>query len=178
MKKIIKPLLFILLCAPALALAHNDGKDADEEEVECENHLAETFPELLKPYARLECDQFIVNPQNWIWRYPGSYFDRPYIPAFAPKPKKQVGGMRLFKELSAEEIEASQIAELHQSKFSKIRSYKQTQPPQRLVKLKATNDLGDSMEVWFGLLSEDKGWVTTCTPVCAPEYFFLIERTK
>ncbi len=178
MKKIIKPLLLLLLCAPVLSFAHTDNHDADEEEAECENHLAESFPELLKPYARLECDQFIVNPDGWQWRYPSSYFDRPYIPAFAPKPKKQVAGMRVFKQLVAEEIAATQIAELHESKFSKIRTYKQSQPPHRLVRLKATNDLGDSMDVWFGFLNGDKGWVSICSPVCAPEYFFLFERLK
>ncbi len=176
--KIIKPLLLFLLCAPLLSHAHSDANQADDDEAECENHLAESFPELLRPYAKLECDQFIVNPPEWQWRYPGSYFDRPYIPAFAPKPKKLVGGMRLYKELHAEEVSAAQIAELHESKFSKIRSYKQAQPPQRLVHLKATNDLGDSMDVWFGLHSETKGWVSMCAPVCAPEYFFLIERMK
>ena len=178
MKTIIKPLLLLLLCAPALSLAHNDNHEAEEEEVECENHLAESFPELLKPYARLECDQFIVNPANWQWRYPNSYFDRPYIAAFAPKPKKQVAGMRLFRQLIAEEIAPEQIAELHQTKFSKIRSYSQTQAPQRLIRLNATNDLGDTMDVWFGLMNEDKGWVTICAPKCAPEYFFLTERLK
>lgn len=178
MKKIIKPLLLLLLCAPALSFAHSDNHADEEEEADCENHLAESFPELLKPYARLECDQFIVNPAGWQWRYPSSYFDRPYIPAFAPKPKKQVAGMRVFRQLSAEEVAPAQLAELHETKFSKIKSYKQTTPPQRLVYLKATNDLGDSMDVWFGLLNEDKGWVSICAPVCAPEYFFLIERQK
>ena len=177
MKKIIKPLLLLLLCAPALSFAHTDNHEA-EEETECENHLADTFPEQLKPYARLECDQFIVNPAGWQWRYPNSYFDRPYIAAFAPKPKKQVAGMRLFRELSAEDIGPAQIAELHESKFSKIKSYAQAQPPQRLVRLKATNDLGDSMDVWFGFLGDDKGWVSVCAPVCASEYFFLMERLK
>ncbi len=54
----------------------------------------------------------------------------------------------------------------------------QTQPPERLIKLKATNDLGDKMDVWFGLINEDKGWVAICSPICAPEYFFLTERLK
>ena len=177
MKTIIKPLLLLLLCAPALALAHSDSHEA-EEEAECENHLADTFPELLKPYARIECDQFIVNPANWQWRYPNSYFDRPYIPAFAPKPKKLVAGMRVFRQLAAEEISAAQAAELHETKFRKIRTYKQSQPPQRLIHLKATNDLGDSMDVWFGFLNDDTGWVSICAPVCAPEYLFLVERLK
>ncbi len=178
MKKIIKPLLLLLLSAPMLSQAHTDNHDADEDEGECENHLADAFPELLKPYARLECDQFIVNPAGWQWRYPNSYFDRPYIPAFAPKPKKQVAGMRVFKQLAAEEVAPARIAELHETRFSKIRSYKQAQPPQRMVHLRATNDLGDSMDVWFGLLTEEKGWVSICAPTCAPEYFFLIERLK
>jgi hypothetical protein len=178
MKKIIKPLLLLLLSAPALCFAHSDNHEAQEEEVDCENHLASAFPELLKPFARLECDQFIVNPADWQWRYPNSYFDRPYIPAFAPKPKKQVAGMRLFRQLDAEEVSSAQIPELHEHKFGKIRSYKQAQPPKRLIRLKATNDLGDSMDVWFGLLTDDRGWVSICAPVCAPEYLFLIERLK
>lgn len=175
-----KILLSLLLCAPLLAHAHSENheQDDDAEGAACENHLAESFPDVLRPYARLECDQFIVNPDNWQWRFPGSFFDRPYIPAFAPKPKRVVAGSRTYKQLSAEEIDKSQIAGLHESKFLKIRSYKQAQAPERLIKLRATNDLGDSMDVWFGLHSESKGWVAICAPVCAPEYFFLTERIK
>jgi len=176
--KIIKPLLLLLLCAPAFVYAHSDSHQDEDEDAECENHLAETFPDMLKPYARLECDQFIVNSASWQWRYPNSYFDRPYIAAFAPKPKKQVAGMRLFKQLNVQELSAAQISELHENKFSKIRSYNQPQPPQRLIMLKATNDLGDSMDIWFGFLNDDKGWVSVCAPTCAAEYFFLIERLK
>ena len=175
-----KTLLALLLCAPMLVLAHNgaNDQDDDDDDVGCESHLAGDFPSILKPYAKLECDQFIVNPDNWRWRFPGSYFDRPYIPAFAPKPKKNIAGMRTYKQFSAQEVDKSQIPELHESKFLKIRSYKQEKPPQRLIKLKATNDLGDSMDVWFGLHDENKGWVAICSPVCAPEFFFLTERIK
>lgn len=171
-------LLALLMCFPLAAHAHNGDNDAADEEGECENHLSEVFPEILKPYARLECDQFIVNPESWQWRFPNSYFDRPYIPAFAPKSKKNIAGMRVYKQLDAKEVDKAQIPELHESKFLKIRSYKQTQPPERLIHLKATNDLSDSMDVWFGLLNENKGWVAICAPVCSPEYFFLTERIK
>ena len=100
------------------------------------------------------------------------------IPAFAPKAKKNMAGVRVYKQFYAEEIEKKQILELHESKFLKIRSYKLTQPPTRLIKLKAINDLGDFMDVWFGLIDDKKGWVVICTPICAPEFFFLTERVE
>lgn len=171
-------LLLLLLCFPLIVHSHNGDNNQDEDDTECENHLNEVFPSILKPYAKLECDQFIVNTDQWQWRFPNSYFDRPYVPAFAPKTKKNIGGMRVYKEFNAEEIDKKLIPELHESKFKKIRSYLQTQPPERLIKLKATNDLGDHMDVWFGLINQDKGWVAICSPVCAPEYFFLTERLK
>ena len=158
-----KLLLALLLCAPLTVLAHSGANDNDDDDADCDNHLAEVFPGILKPYARLECDQFIVNPDNWQWRFPSSYFDRPYIPAFAPKPKKNIAGMRVYKQFHAEEIDKSQLRDLHESKFLPIRSYKQEKAPERLIKLKATNDLGDSMDVWFGFVSEDKGWVAICS---------------
>jgi hypothetical protein len=86
--------------------------------------------------------------------------------------------MLVYKQFSAEEIDKKQILELHESKFLKIRSYAQPLPPERLIKLKATNDLGDDMDVWFGLTSKDKGWVAICSPICAAEYFFITEQLK
>lgn len=171
-------LLLLLLFIPLAVHSHSGDNTQDDDDTECENHLNDAFPEILKPYAKLECDQFIVNTERWQWRFPNSYFDRPYIPAFAPKSKKNVAGMRVYKQFSAEEIDKKQILELHESKFLKIRSYAQPLPPERLIKLKATNDLGDDMDVWFGLTSKDKGWVAICSPICAAEYFFITEQLK
>ena len=103
-------LLLLILCFPLVVHSHSGDNNQDDDDTECENTLKDTFPEILKPYAKLECDQFIVNTERWQWRFPNSYFDRPYIPAFAPKSKKNVAGMRVYKQFSAEEIDKKEIS--------------------------------------------------------------------
>jgi hypothetical protein len=32
------------------------------------------------------------------------------------------------------------------------------------------------LDAYFGFRSDDDGWVVLCTPECAPEYLFLMQK--
>lgn len=176
----IVPLLFCL--AAAQAFAHPQGEEAHPSMLDCEHPpkgLVQVLPERVGVPARIEClptAQSIVAPEGWNWRYPGSFFDRPYIPAYAPIASRQMGGPRFFTGFEAQELSADDARKQHETFTRDVQNYRETAPPVRLVKLVATNDLGHEMDAYFGFRSDREGWVMLCVPQCAPEYMFLMQK--
>jgi hypothetical protein len=120
--------------------------------------------------------QMIVAMQGWVWRFPGSFFDRPSIPAYSPIESRPEAGGRYFTGFRATELTTGEVGKLH-DKFAKtLATYTEASPPARIVKLVARNDRGHSMDAYFGFKSPSEGWVAVCAPDCAPEFFFLINR--
>ena len=66
MKKIIKPLLLLLLCAPALSFAHTDNHEADEEEAAAAYR---------NRYAIYNADPGYAVPQVFAARLPAGFLD-------------------------------------------------------------------------------------------------------
>ena len=120
--------------------------------------------------------QLIVANEGWAWRFPGSFFDRPSIPAFSPVESRSEAGGRYFTGFTATELSDSEIAKLHETFVRTLVTYTDTSPPAHIVKLVARNDRGHPMDAYFGFKSPGEGWVALCAPECAPEFFFLINR--
>ena len=72
-----------LLASTPAVLAHT-GNTPDEKEnkVDCRTVFNFTFPKLIEFMSEIDCNQFISSNSDWNWRYPNSYFDRPFISAF------------------------------------------------------------------------------------------------
>jgi len=159
------------------AMAHTgNAPDPNELKVDCRTTFNFTFPKLIEFMAVIDCNQFISNNEDWVWRYPNSYFDRPFVSAFSPRTRKAEPGIRFFRRLSAYEVDDAGSKQAYESIFKKIQNFPDSQPPKRLIRMDTINDIKDETQVWFGFNSQDKGWAVVCAPDCAPEYFFLIEK--
>lgn len=171
-----------LWLAGAQALAHSETEATGPALLDC-GHPPETLvtalPEQVAKVASVECNpsaQTIVARDGWSWRYPGSFFDRPIIPAYAPMDSRHREGPRYFTEFSATELTAADARKRHETFAKDLPTYRETAPPVRLVKLVAHNDLGHELDAYFGFRSDGNGWVVLCAPECAPEYLFLIQK--
>ena len=176
-------LAWLLLFAISLPVfAHSDAQTPERGLLDCEHppaDLARALPKSLTDAAALLCvptAQMIVAREGWAWRFPGSYFDRPSIPAYTPVESRSAAGGRYFTGFEATELSRAEIKSLHESLVKALVTYSDAVPPERIVKLVARNDQGYSMDAYFGFKSQGEGWVALCAPECAPELFFLINR--
>jgi hypothetical protein len=159
------------------ALAHN-GQVPDEKEtqVDCRTLFNFTFPKILDFMTSIDCNQFISNNDDWVWRYPNSYFDRPFISAFSPRTRKAEPGIRFFRRISAYEANEAERQEAYENIFKTLRNFPDTHPPKKMIRMDTVNDIKDETQIYFGFNSEEAGWAVVCAPDCAPEYFFLVEK--
>lgn len=152
--------------------------------IDCEHPAANVvtaLPPAVSSPAHLQCTpafQQIVSNDGWTWRYPGSYFDRPFIPAYAPRLSHGKGGPRFFTGFETQELSPDEVRAQHDRFTKDIPTYREKAAPARILKLVATNDLGHELDAYFGFRSEREGWVVLCTPDCAPENLFLIEKAE
>jgi hypothetical protein len=160
-----------------IALAHNGQvPDEKEQQVDCRTLFNFTFPKILDFMTSIDCNQFISNNEDWTWRYPNSYFDRPFISAFSPRTRKAETGTRFFRRISAYEADEAERQEAYETIFKNLRNFPDKHPPKRMIRMDTVNDIKDETQIYFGFNSEDSGWAVVCAPDCAPEYFFLIEK--
>jgi hypothetical protein len=176
--------LFLSLAAlPAIPHSETEG-EAGYAVIDCEHpaaNVATTLPQDISRPAHLQCTpafQQIVANDGWSWRYPGSFFDRPFIPAYAPKPSRGKVGPRFFTGFETQELAQPDVRAQHEKFAREIPTYRETAAPARILKLVATNDLGHELDAYFGFRSEREGWVVLCAPECAPENLFLIDKIE
>jgi hypothetical protein len=178
----LRHLPLLLLCVALGAFAHVDAQSPDAGFLDCEHppsDLATRLPDEIVGMATVLCTpsaQMIVAAQGWVWRFPGSFFDRPSIPAFSPVESRAEAGGRYFTGFQATELSSSQIRKLHETFAKTLVTYTDAVPPARIVKVVARNDQGYPMDAYFGFKSTNEGWVALCAPKCAPELFFLTYR--
>lgn len=176
-------LVLSLAAFQAMPRSENEGA-AGYAVIDCEHpaaNVATALPAPIASPAYLQCTptfQQIVASQGWNWRYPGSFFDRPFIPAYAPKSSHGIGGPRFFTGFEMQALDGAEAGALHERFARELPTYRQQAAPERILKLVATNDLGHALDAYFGFRSEREGWVVLCTPDCAPENFFLIEKAE
>ena len=172
----------LLLCITLQAFARSESAAPTEGVIDCEHppkNMARVLPKKMAGTANIICTpsaQIIVAQEGWVWRFPGSFFDRPSIPAYSPIESRPIAGGRYFVGFSANELSAVEVKKLHERFTKALATYSGTGPPQRIVKLAARNDQGHSVDAYFGFTSGDEGWVALCAPDCAPEMFFLTNR--
>lgn len=172
----------LLLVVALQAFAHSDAEALAGALLDCENppeNLTHALPNQVAMAATVICmpsAQMIVARQGWVWRFPGSFFDRPSIPAYSPIESRADAGGRYFTGFQATELSAPEIKTLHETFAKTLATYTDASPPARIVKLVARNDQGHPMDAYFGFRSQSEGWVALCAPDCTPEFFFLINR--
>ncbi len=176
-------LLLLLLLGASPSFSHTEGEDAVvAETIDCDHppaHLKKSLPGAFAGIATIVCTpatQHIYADKSWTWRFPGSYFDVPSIPAFSPAPSRSEPTGRFFTGFEISELDASELAEKHKWFASNVVTYPVSDVPAKILKLVATNDLGHSLDAYFGFRTDQEGWVMLCAPECAPEYLFLMRK--
>ena len=178
----LRSLPLLLLVVALQALADSEAQVPAGGLLDCEHppkNLARTLPKQIAAMATILCmpaAQMIVARDGWVWRFPGSYFDRPSIPAYSPVESRADAGGRYFTGFKAKELSGGEIRKLHETFAKTLATYVHTTPPARVVKLVARNDQGFLMDAYFGFKSRTEGWVALCAPDCTPEFFFLTKR--
>jgi hypothetical protein len=172
----------LLLVVALRAFAHSEAEAPAGGILDCEHppgNLIHALPNQVAVAATVVCTpstQMIVAKEGWVWRFPGSFFDRPSIPAYSPIESRPEAGGRYFTGFKATELSGGEIRKLHETFVKTLATYTDALPPARIVKLVARNDRGHPMDAYFGFQSQSAGWVAVCAPECAPEFFFLINR--
>ena len=179
---LLRRLPLLLLVVALRAFAHSEAEVPAANILDCEHpprNLVRVLPKQLGKTATVICTpsaQMIVAGEGWAWRFPGSYFDRPSIPAYSPLASRPQAGGRYFTRFKATELSNGEIKMLHDTFVKTLVTYPDAQPPARIVKLVARNDQGHLMDAYFGFRSHSDGRVALCAPACAPEFYFLINR--
>jgi hypothetical protein len=175
----------VLLFLPVMQVAaHSESENAGYPLLDCAHpapNAATALPLAIGVSANLECTpafyQIVAN-EGWTWRYPGSVFERPFIPAYAPRPSQGMGGVRFFTGFEVVELESGEVRSQHEEFARSLPTYRENVAPSRILRMAATNDLGHELSAFFGFRSEREGWVVVCAPDCAPENLFLIEKAE
>ena len=180
----VSTVLAVLAATAITAFAHSESADTPDDGLDCAHppkNIARKLPKDIAVAAAVLCtpaSQLISAKDGWMWRYPASYFDRPSIPAYAPAPSRGQARGRYFTGFKATRLSNADVSALHGRFTETLATYSDRKAPARVILLKATNDLGHSLDAYFGFDSKDEGWVAVCAPTCAPEYFFLINRQQ
>ena len=176
------PWLFFAIAFPVLA--HSEGEAPSAGILDCDHppqDLARVLPNAIADAATVVCTpsaQMIMPAPGWLWRFPGSFFDRPSIPAYSPVESRSQAAGRYFTGFKASELDTGEIRKLHDRFANTLGIYTEEGPPRRIIELVARNDQGYAMQAYFGFKSAAEGWVALCAPECVPEHFFLINRVE
>lgn len=180
-----RTLFALVLCfatCPVLAHPETSAAEPQDPRHDCDHppeSAARALPDALAAFASLGCNHlghFMMAAPGWNWRFPGSYFIVPTIPAFTPAASAGQAGLRFFNTLSVRELSADEARSRHQQFAGEIPTYSPAGAPQSMLQLKGSNDLDDVFEAYFPFESRDRGWAVICDPRCAPEYVFMINR--
>lgn len=172
----------------ASAMAHNEGGHDDDADMEgfidCTKPPADALkalPEPLAQWASLEClpiGHKLVQGEQWLWRYPGSWTTRPEVPALAPEASRQQAVAKYFTALRVESLATDDVTAMHDrlsKESSMYRFYFETRPA-HAYRIAARNNLGHDFEIFVPVETDAKLWGFPCVPACRPEYAFMMER--
>ena len=176
----------VAACFSIPALSHDEGEAAtgDIESLDCDKlprNAVTSLPEAIRPFAQLECapnGQLIVAREDWVWRYPASYFDRPLIASYTPLDSRSKPGPRWFTSLTLKELTGDAARRQHEALVRTLPNYAADSAPKTVYHLLAKNELGDQFDVYFPMTQEDKGWGAICAPDCQPQMLFIIYRQE
>jgi hypothetical protein len=173
------------LCIAGPVLAHEESSPEPSPYMDCSQPAAGTFkgvPDPLAQWSRLECTpigQMLVAHEDWIWRYPASFTDRPFVPAWLTADPTRSPDPRVFKSIKLRQGTADDLGSLKQrlQKTSiDLPAPDKGAGPERLYVVVAESNFGEAFEVNFIYRSDDDIWAITCAPACAPEQVFKIYR--
>jgi hypothetical protein len=179
-----KLIALILAGVSALAYAHQDETQVPQTGYDCEHPPADAvteLPGLLGTIGRLVClpaGPGILADQAWTWRYTGSFFDLPSIPAYAHVDSAGMPPPFYFTSLSVRELDAGEAARRSEELEQEVETYRPGGALERMTIIDATNNYERSIKVFMAMESDNDGWLVVCTPECRPDYVILVKKRK
>ena len=169
--------------AGAAVRAHEDATHEALPILDCDHppeQAARVVPDPIARWTQLECTpagQMLVSSEDWVWRFPGSFTDRPFLPAWMSADASVSAEPRYFKSIAAHRAGADEVEQLNQ-RFAKsmIDLPAAAGRRQQIYVLSAESNLGEKFEVNFVYRSDHDIWAVPCVPDCRPEQLFHIYR--
>jgi hypothetical protein len=167
------------------AWAHSDGDEAARPHaLDCQ-HLPQNalagLPAPFDTWAKLDClpaGQLLVQPRDWIWRYPASFTSRVLVPAWTADPSTVVASARYFTAAEVAVARGEEALALHQRFAQELEVYRamtaERPAPSAVHTLIARNDLDQELRMHFVYRSPQDMWGIVCAPDCRSEYSFLV----
>ncbi len=176
--------VLISACVALLAHAHQDEAANPVPGYDCEHPPADAvtdLPGLLGTVGRLVClppGPGILANQGWTWRFTGSFFELPSIPAHVHVDSAEMTAPFYFTELSARELSAGEAARVSDDLVQEVETYRPAGSLASMTVVDATNNYGRSITVFMSMESEDKGWLIVCTPKCRSDYVIIVSKLQ
>jgi hypothetical protein len=174
----------ILLYVGTAAFAHQDEPATERPPYDCEHPpeaAVTALPGLLGEAGRLVCmpeGQRIVANQAWSWRYSGSFFNSPDVPAYAHIASREMMPPYFFKKVWVEELSAEEADKRSEQLSEQIVTYRPAKKIAAMTIVKAENNYGHVTEIFMPMESKTKGWAIVCTPECGPGFVILISKLE
>lgn len=178
----------LLAGTAALAWAHQEGAESNSADqpggYDCEHPPADAvteLPGLLGTVGRMGClpaGPGVLAGSGWSWRYTGSFFDLPTIPAYAHDEAAGLQPPFYFTRLSARELSGAAVAERNEQLQQMVETYRPQRLPDRMVAFDATNNYGQSFSAYLAMETDTNGWLVVCTPKCRPDYVILVNKLQ
>ena len=171
-------------CVALLAHAHQDEVANPVGGYDCEHPPADAvmdLPGLLGTVGRLVClpaGPGILANQGWTWRFTGSFFELPSIPAHAHVDSAGMTPPFYFTALSARELSAGEAARVSDDLAKEVETYRPAGSLAGMTVFDATNNYGRSITVFMPMESEDNGWLIVCTPQCRSDYVIIVSKLQ
>jgi len=179
----------LIVLAPTWA-HQDDAVESVPPIMDCDHPPKEAvsaLPEPVGQWAQLDCrpsGQLLIQGQGWVWRYPGSWTDQVYVPAWMTGDSSAEGGGRYFKTASVVRLEGADAARLH-DRFAReliaheVHAGGEGKPkPSTVYTVVAVNDLGHQVQLNFLYRSDADIWGVACSGECKSENVFHVYRSQ
>jgi len=181
--RLVGPFLVGAWCMASPAIwAHEDPTHEAPRMLDCDHppeRAVRTLPEPVARWAQLDCTpvgQMLISSEDWVWRYPGSFTDRPFLPAWMSADPGISAEPRYFKSIAARQAGADEAQQLEQRLIQSTIVLPPSAGGQRIYVLTAENNLSEKFEVNFVYRSDQDIWAVPCAPDCRPEQLIHIYR--
>ena len=140
--------------------------------------MVEDLPIGLGSFAELMCfgnGQAIIARPDWSWRYTGSFFDSPYIPAGVHDGLDGIAPPFYFTNITVENVSEADSGVLIDSLEKQVVTFRPNVVT-RVSKAYLTDNHKNIIEVVVAYEDNVSGWLLVCAPSCRPEYVILFEK--
>ena len=188
LKIFFKSIICSYLFVGNLLMAHPRAENSLITDFDCNTSYPDVMSSLpfpLSEFGSLMCfgnGQSIMAKPTWSWRYSGSFFDTPRIPASAHDDMAAVPPPYYFRVIfsttHAQEIKADRKTQYLDRLMSEVVTFRPQAPISQLYAIDLTNNHHVVIRVFVALETKINGWLLVCNPECQPEYVILFKKRE